>query len=177
MSYPDVALAATMLHILRQAIAANEDVEVIFLATDASLALYEVKFDPPLSATMALSDYDENLPKWKEQFVEKARMFSTPNFLRLVLIGYEIGQLASWLIGAMPDMNELPDVGSRKTKALESMEVIKGLCTECKDPAAVKEMLEKTADAIRSSTNMSDLENAANLILDWKDNNAMFIMR
>jgi len=177
MNYPDIALAATMLHVLRQAIAANEDVEVIFLATDASLALYEVKFDPPLSATMALSDYDENLPKWKEQFVEKARMFSTPNFLRLVGIGYEIGQLASWLMGTLPNMNELPDVDSRKVKALESMEVIKGLCTECKDPVAVTEMLEKTADAIRTSTNMGDLENAANTILDWKENNAMFMMK
>jgi len=177
MNYPEIALAGTMFHVLREAIVENDGLVSAFAAMDSSIMLFEVQLDPPLSETIALSDFEKNLPIWKDQFAERAKMFPTPRYEDLFLIGYEIGQLATWLIGTLPNMTEFPDVNSRKIKALESMEVIKELCAECEEPITVREMLDSTANTIRASTNMDDLKTAADQILDWRDNGAIFNLK
>lgn len=173
MYYPELSLLGTMFFVLREAIANQSDIERFFFELEGHLILFSAPLNPRLSKSMTLDEYDENLPIWKEQFVERAKQDIDQNCYKIFLIGFEIGQLATHLIGKLPVDIELSEFDFRKNKSLECISRLKALCVECKKSLAALEILEATTCEIEASTSIADLDEVANMISGWDHLEAM----
>ena len=174
MYIPGYALLGMMFYVLREAIARDEEIELIYLELKIHLLLYNLELTPSLSRTMSLTEYDTHLPIWKERFIELAATDSDPIRYKMLMIGFEIGLLHTLLIGKTSSSDDLSVFDYRRAiRSRETITRLESLCIECGKSIEVREILEATAKQINAAKSMADLETIAHMIEDWHLNPAM----